>query len=195
MPDRTERRTTFEDLYARNADPWDCETSEYERGKRDRAIAALGNRHFGIGFEVGCSTGFVTERLAPRCGSLTCIDVADNALAIARRRLEPFDNVTLLRAEVPQFWPEPPLDLVVLSEVLYFLSAQEIAAVSQASFASLTRSGYCLLVNWTGPNDLPVGGDRAVAIFENAADWHCDLRETHRNYRIDRYATGPQAEV
>ena len=36
----------FEELYRADQDPWDLATSDYERGKYDLTIAALGERPF-----------------------------------------------------------------------------------------------------------------------------------------------------
>jgi SAM-dependent methyltransferase len=46
------------------------------------------------GFDLGCGTGRWAALAAQRVGSLHCIDPAAKALAVARRRLEDFTNVT-----------------------------------------------------------------------------------------------------
>ena len=51
----------FEALYAADEDPWDFTTSAYERAKYDRTVAALGDRRFARGLEVGCSIGVEAE--------------------------------------------------------------------------------------------------------------------------------------
>ena len=58
-------RDYFETLYAGNEDPWDFATSEYEAEKYARSIAALGPT-YATAFEIGCSIGVFTERLATR---------------------------------------------------------------------------------------------------------------------------------
>lgn len=188
MIDEPGRRETFEALYERHPDPWNFDSSSYERRKREKTIAALEGRHFGKALEIGCSTGVLTQQLAARCDRLCALDVAGNAIAIARERLSARDNVELRHAEVPGDWPQGQFDLIVLSEVLYFLASEEIAAVSRPARQSLSPGGWCLLVNWTGPSDLPVSGAQAVDIFARSANWECDLHHVDERYRIDRFA-------
>lgn len=181
------RRTSFEALFSRDPDPWQFEVSGYERDKRDATIAALGGMRFAAGLEIGCATGVLTERLSARCDALLAIDISDRALGLARERLRAETTISFVRGEVPNDWPDGAFDLIVLSEVLYFLSAAEIAATSQRAMASLKDGGICLLVNWTGDNDLPVGGDEAVRLFAEAAAWQRDLAGRESTYRIDRF--------
>lgn len=183
----SERAATFDKLYAENPDPWAVETSAYERDKRDETMAVLGGRRFGEALEIGCSTGILTERLAPVCDRLVAIDVSAEALRHAARRLEGQPEVTFRHGEVPDEWPQGRFDLIVFSEVLYFLSAEEIARSSELARQALAEDGLCLLVNWTGPNDLPVSGDHAVGLF-SASGWRVAEHRTRPNYRIDLLA-------
>ncbi len=75
----------FDALYAADPDPWQFATSAYEREKYDATLAALPTR-IGSAFEIGCSIGILTRRLAERCNTLLAVDVAKAALAAARRR-------------------------------------------------------------------------------------------------------------
>ena len=183
----SERAVTFDRLYAENPDPWEVETSAYERDKRDETMAVLGGRRFTSGLEIGCSTGILTERLAPICDRLLAIDVSAEALRLAKRRLDAQPHVTFRHGEVPDDWPKGQFDLIVFSEVLYFLSAEEIAHASTLARQTLADDGLCLLVNWTGPNDLPISGERAVELF-GAQAWRVAEHRTRPNYRIDLLA-------
>lgn len=180
------RRASFEALFSRNPDPWQFEASDYERDKRAATVAALGGRRFASGLEIGCATGVLTQQLSAWCDALLALDISDRALDLARERLRAEPTTSFMRGEVPDDWPAGTFDLIVLSELLYFLSPAEIAATSQKAKASLADGGICLLVNWTGDNDLPVGGDDAVRLFAEAAAWQDDLAECHPTYRIDR---------
>jgi predicted TPR repeat methyltransferase len=186
--DRRERRAGFEALYARESDPWDFETSDYESEKREATIAALEGRRFEACFEPGCSTGVLTKALCDRCECLTAMDVAATPLERARRRLVSCTGVTIRRGDMVEDWPRGSFDLIVLSEVLYFLSPEEVAAVARLTHNSLRPGGWCLLVNWTGKNDLPVSGDECVDIFRRAGNWTCGYARQGAQYRIDRFA-------
>ena len=56
------------------------------------------------------------------------IDGAPTAVEIARRRLAGVPGVELLLGTIPAAIPDGPFDLVVASEILYYLTAEELAA-------------------------------------------------------------------
>ncbi len=78
-------------------------------------------------------------------------------------------------------------DLVVVSELLYFLSVADIEDLAGRIVAMLDPGGVVLLANWTGPTDTPCTGDAAVAIFAGAASAHLQPCGASRaaQYRID----------
>ena len=69
------------------------------------------------------------------------------------------------RMDIATAWPDGEFDLIVLSEVLYFLSPAAIALVAERVMASLAPNGAVLLVNWLGLGDDPVSGDDAARMF------------------------------
>ena len=176
---------TFDRLYATNPDPWDFHGSDYERAKYDATLAALPAR-CGDLLEVGCSIGVLTNRLAPRCDQLLALDFAEAALIQARLACAAHPHVRFLQAGVPAGWPDGRFDVILFSEVLYFLSPADIDTVAQRATAALQPGGTILLVNWTGPNDAPCTGDRAAELFisECALDHELVARES--SYRIDK---------
>ena len=132
MPDHSDRAATFDALFTGDPDPWNFETSGYEAAKRRATVACLGDRTFARALEVGCATGALTAELAERCETLIGIDVSQAALDIAKHRLADRPGVNLSRLEVPAAWPEGTFDLIVFSEVLYFLDPVEIDRASRA---------------------------------------------------------------
>jgi cyclopropane fatty-acyl-phospholipid synthase-like methyltransferase len=177
---------TFERLYAADPDPWRFATSPYEREKYAATLASLGDRYFDAAFEVGCSIGVFTRLLAPRCGTLLAVDVAEAALAAARRRCADSSGARIERLRVPDQWPDGKFDLIVLSEVLYFLGSADIARTARRVAAALSPGGLALLVNWTGPTDTPCAGDEAAKLFIAAAPELGSVRRvTGTTHRLD----------
>jgi predicted TPR repeat methyltransferase len=176
----------FEALYAASPDPWNFAGSDYEHAKYRATLAALPQPRFGAAFEVGCSIGVLTARLAPRCDRLLAVDAAEAPLARARAATAGFPHVRIARMCIPDQWPEERFDLIVFSEVLYFLSPTDVARTASATLAALAPDGCVVLVNWTGHSDDPCGGEQAVRIFEATA---CTLRPLTRSrtqhYRLD----------
>ncbi|KQP95376.1 class I SAM-dependent methyltransferase [Methylobacterium sp. Leaf117] len=152
----------FTDLYAANPDPWDFTTSPYEHAKYAATLAALGRPTYAEALEIGCSIGVMTRRLADRCGRLLALDVAESALDTARARCADSPQVDFLRAAVPDEWPPGRFDLVLLSEVLYFFTPEDLSRIAQHLTASLKPGGEVVLVHWLGETDFPLSADAAV---------------------------------
>ncbi len=96
--------------------------------------------------------------------------------------------------QVPRQWPARRFDLIVLSEVLYFLSREDVALVARRTLETLREGGFVLLMNWTGETDTPCTGDEAATLFMNgtAGLLRPILEERHSSYRIDLLANGTQ---
>lgn len=155
----------FELLYAGDPDPWKFATSEYERDKYAATLAALGERRFASGFEVGCSIGVLTRKLAARCDALLSVDVADAALHAAQERCADLSHVRFERMVVPKNWPVGHFDLILFSEVLYYLGLDGINRAAERTLETLDRDGTVLLCNWLGPTDGACPGDEAAERF------------------------------
>lgn len=177
--------TYFDDLYARDADPWRFATSDYERAKYEATIAALPARRFAAGFEVGCSIGVLTRQLADHCDSLLAVDVADRALGKARMRCAECHNVAFGLMNVPADWPDRAFDLILLSEVLYYLSPLDIVRTAARTRASLSPGGVVLLVHYTLATDYPCTGDTAADIFIAASGLTTGRQQREPQYRLD----------
>jgi cyclopropane fatty-acyl-phospholipid synthase-like methyltransferase len=174
----------FEALYAANPDPWQFETSAYEREKYDATLTAL-PPHIGSAFEIGCSIGVLTRGLAERCNTLFAVDVAEAALAAARRRCADQSNVTIARMQIPQEWPAEPFDAILFSEVLYYLCSHDLVHTATQARASITPGGYALLVHYTLPTDYPTSGDAATDRFIAASGFTPILQRRAAQYRLD----------
>jgi len=179
----------FAALYAANPDPWDFAGSAYEHRKYAATMAALAGRRFGRGFEIGCSIGVLTRSLAARCDALLAADIVETALADARIRCADMAHVAFANLGVPQAWPAGAgFDLIVCSEMLYFLTPADIARVARLAADCLSATGVVLLVNYTGQIDEPCSGDQAAEIFIAAG---CGaliptLQQREETFRIDR---------
>lgn len=140
----------FEARYRADPDPWGFATSPYERAKYARTLAALGGRRFGRALELGCANGELTALLAPSCDALVAIDAAPTAVARAAARVAGHPQVQVATALVPEELPDGPWDLVVASEVLYYLGAALLDETVARLVAALRPGGLLLAVHWTG---------------------------------------------
>ena len=180
----------FQRLYDADPDPWRMRSSAYEAGKYRRTIASLGDRRFRSGFEVGCSIGVLTNLLAARCETLLAVDIVEAPLRMARAACTDQPWVCFARMRVPAEWPNRTFDLIVLSEVLYFLSPSDVASVADRVADTLEPDGVALLVNWRGPTGDPCTGDQAAEIFIDRTRQRLSPVTSHceQAYRLDLLA-------
>ncbi|WP_227369382.1 class I SAM-dependent methyltransferase [Halomonas sp. M20] len=141
----------FDTLYAQSPDPWGYEHRWYEARKRALCLAMLTRPYYKRVFEPGCSIGVMSEALLERCDTLLGWDLSAAALETARKRLAQHKHVTLEQHRLPDTWPEGKYDLVVFSELGYFLdrSAMDVA-VTRLS-ALLEDGGEVLACHWRHP--------------------------------------------
>ncbi len=148
MNDLDAGRRDLDRLHEQDDDPWGVDTRWYEERKRALLLAALPRRCFRRGLEVGGSNGALAETLAERCAELVVVESSPHAVRLAGQRLAALDRVTVVHGTVPETWPEGPLDLVVVSEVGYFLSAVGLDGLVERVRASLTEDGVVVLCHW-----------------------------------------------
>ncbi len=159
----------FDRMYAGADDPWELATRWYEQRKYSITMALLPRRRYRHAFEPGCSIGTLTARLAARCDHVTAIDVADLAVRGADARLRDDglrDRVTLARSSLDDVWPQGPFDLLVLSEIAYYLDAAALARVLGRECPRLQAGATVVAAHWRHEvADYPLTGDAAHAII------------------------------
>ena len=162
----------FDTVHARSEDPWQYTTSWYEHRKRALTLAALPGRSYSAGLEIGCSIGTLSVELAERCGSFLAVDASSAALAHAARRLAHLPAAQTRHLTVPQDWPEGAFDLIVVSEVGYYLSPEELAALFERVEAALLPGGTLALCHWRHPIEgWELDGDTVHAAARRQLRW------------------------
>lgn len=159
MSDAPGLRGMFDALYRGSDDPYGTRERWYERRKRAIVLASLPRPRFRHAYEPGCGTGELTAALADRCDVLLASDFSPDALRIARARTASLPHVRLARHRLPHDWPVGErFDLVVLSELAYFLPPHEVQALAARCVGTLDDDGVLVACDW-----LPDFADRASA--------------------------------
>jgi SAM-dependent methyltransferase len=149
-PKAADRLPYFESLYDRDDDPYGLRTRWYEARKRDVLLAALPHRRYARAYEPGCGAGELTVALAARCDDVLASDFSRRAVKTARSRTADLPNVRIASHALPQDWPrsDGPFDLIVVSELAYFLDAPAMCTLAELCAASLTQDGVLVACDW-----------------------------------------------
>ncbi|NDV86711.1 methyltransferase domain-containing protein [Aurantimonas aggregata] len=137
----------FEAKFAADPDPWNYAASPFEVWKRDVLLKACGDRHYGRGLELACANGETTRLLAHHCRRLTAVDASATALEVARRRNAGTARITFRHALLPRDMPRGPFDLIVASEILYYLKPNDLAALLPKLHAALAPGGRIVFLH------------------------------------------------
>jgi SAM-dependent methyltransferase len=179
----------FEAKYKETADPWDFSGSAYESQRYDAIIEAIAGRHYARCFEPGCSIGVLTERLATCCDEVYAIDFSPTASAQARARCAHLPQVEVHCASLPEGTPVKEFDLLVLSEIGYYFTAQDWRGVSGALVNSLRPGATILSAHWLGHSpDHRTSGDEVHEILLAHANLRVEHTERHPRMRLERLA-------
>jgi SAM-dependent methyltransferase len=136
----------FEQKFRANIDPWDYTNSRFEHFKRSVLLGACGHRKHGRVLELGCAIGETTRFLAPLSLRLLALDGSSTAITEARRRVRKA-HVRFLEAKLPGQTPSGPFDLIVVSEIAYYLKASDLAALSKKLAAATAHRGKIVLLH------------------------------------------------
>jgi SAM-dependent methyltransferase len=186
--------SVFDRIYLEQSDPWHYTTSSYEQTKYRITLAALPEAYYEHTLEIGCSIGVMTALLAPRCGALLAVDHSSVALTYAKKRCESFKNVIFTCMSIPHEFPLESFDLVLLSEVGFYWSREDLAFAHTQILRHLHPQGHLLLVHWTIPcKDHPLSADEVHDQFLQTPGeqlehiMHLDSQMDLNSYRLDLF--------
>jgi len=186
-PAGTLSKDYFEQLYSTHSDPWSFETSEYEKNKYAATLAAIPDEQYERALEIGCSIGVLTQMLSTKCKHLISMDISEIALEKARLRMKDRAEIKFLHGGIPMDYPKGSFDLIVMSEVGYYLSKEDLLQTRKLITNSLQPDGILVLVHWTHfVADYPLSGDEVHHCFANAGLLHLKGDRT-ADYRLDVY--------
>jgi SAM-dependent methyltransferase len=116
-------------------------------------LACLPRPRYRHAAEPGCGLGTLTTALAARSDRVTASDPVQAAVDGARDASTDIANVTVVHLALPERETVPDdADLVVLSEVLYYLSPDVVAQVADL----VPACADVVLVHWRGwPAEAP----------------------------------------
>lgn len=141
----------FDELFRASDDPWGFRSRWYEARKRALTLACLPALRYTRAYEPGCANGELSAQLADRCESLLVSDGAPRAVALAQDRLAALTHVQVVQAQLPHEWPPGQFDLIVISELGYFLNPDALDAMAERARKALLPGGTVLSCHWRRP--------------------------------------------
>lgn len=181
----------FDQCY-RHDDPFGYRSLWYERRKRDILLSCLDRPRYAEAWEPGCSNGELTVLLAERCERLLATDVSARAVQIASRRNAANQGVQVRRAEHPGDWPGQRFDLIVFSELGYYLDAATLGQTAQRLAGSLADGGLLLACHWLAPfAEAPTSAHEVHQRLAAALDRPCTLHYTDGDFLLQGWSDAP----
>lgn len=182
----------FERLYAADPDPWKIGRGWYEQRKRAILLSLLPKARYRLALEPGCGNGELTARLRERCDQVVAWDAADAAAAASRARFRDDPAVEIGTGALPGWWPTAAVaDLVVLSEIGYYLDAADLGRVLDNGVASLRPGGTVIAAHWRWPAvDYPLSGDAVHDLLGSRTDLGRLGGYVDADVRVEVYLTG-----
>ncbi len=191
----------FDETYRGSSDPWGYTSSFYETSKFRTTIRALPKVRFKNAFEIGCAIGVLTQELAKKCDKLLSVDYSEVGLEEARKRCRDLPQVRFERMQIPQQFPAEQFDLIVFSEVGYYLTLADLQKTQEKIIDRLLPGGFLLMVHYRFPVDSFILNGNIVHdtfIQESAPflkhlgdprqkSFRLDLARHNKRYRMDLF--------
>ena len=177
----------FDRLYREHEDPWRYLSSPYEARKRALTLAVLPRPRYGTVVEAGASIGVLTRETAARADRVVGLEASSTAVARAAERLADTPHAEVRRAVLPGDWPDDVggADLVIASEIGYFLQPEELDALLDAVDDSLAPGGELLLCHWRHPVEgWPLDGDAVHARVAADPRWRVVTELVEEDFRL-----------
>lgn len=140
-------RSYFEKTFAQGPTRWDYNNA-YEQTKYEQTLSLLPPGRINRALELACAEGHFTVQLARRVNQLIASDFSQIALDRAAERCAGLENVSFIHLDLIEDPIPDRFDLIVCSEVLYFMKQREILeAVGQKFADALEPGGYLLIAH------------------------------------------------
>ena len=191
----------FDETFRQSSDPWRYTSSFYETSKFRTTIRCLPKVQFKNAFEIGCAIGVLSQKLAKKCDRLLSVDHSEVGLEEARKRCAGLPQVRFEQMQIPQQFPTEKFDLILFSEVGYYLTMPDLLTTKQKIIDQLLPGGYLLMVHFRSQvESFILNGDivhdtfiqESAEFLKHLGDprkqkFWIDLRGYHKRYRMDLF--------
>lgn len=181
----------FEHLFD-EGDPFGFDNHPEERLKFQRTLEVSEPNVRGRVLEIGCAVGSFSEHLASHAADLLALDVSRAAVEQTAQRLRDPPNARTAVMSVAEQFPEETFDLVVASDVLYYLSVDDLQRSVRRIEDGLADGGAFVAVHYVPRMGTLLHGDEVHDLLNAQTTLRHVLGErvefgAGRRYRADRY--------
>ena len=127
-------RSTLKTFIARNKTPGTMSTPILREKNTIKTLQAIPEEVETI-WEIGCGEGVFTQLLLEKGKIVRGVDISPSALSRARERLKDFDDrVRLQKLDIVREDIEGTFDLILASEILYYLGGKDVLQPLEEKF-------------------------------------------------------------
>lgn len=163
--------------------------SDYERGRYQALVEAIGDRQYAAAFEPGCANGELTAMLAPLCDAIEAIDCSPAAVDIARGRCRTLPGVEIWPGALPDDLPGRSYDLIVFSEIGYYFDSDDLGRLIRQLWSRLVPGGRLIACHWLGHSeDHRLHGQEVAAIMADTLPVSEDFHARHPGFLLQRWS-------
>jgi len=142
LPEVATKEEYWERVFER-PDPWNY-LSVYEQVKYEQTLSLI-PEGVGRALELACAEGIFTAKLAQKVGFLTATDISRRAIERASERCRDCQNAEFRVLDFVESELPPEQDLIVCSEVLYYMDDERILEQVCRKIAAALKPGGCLV--------------------------------------------------
>jgi LmbE family N-acetylglucosaminyl deacetylase/protein-L-isoaspartate O-methyltransferase len=142
-------KSYFRELFLKDPDPWNFETSSYEKAKYENILKVLPSRKYRNALEIGCANGVFTSLFAPQCEQYLGLELDGKALEKAKERCAELSNCKLLQWDVKNGLPLGKYDIILFCEVGYYFEKKKLQQIFRSIYNALQPEGYLVMTHWT----------------------------------------------
>ena len=137
----------FADKFAQDSDPWSTWTAPDEVLKRQAILHALSCRPVGRVLELGAGNGSNSRAMARRGLRLDATEATAEGTRLVAKAIAACRRAKAFELVAPARTPRPRYDVIVISELLYYLSRKDMAKLARQISQLLERGGVLVLAH------------------------------------------------
>lgn len=143
------RRAEFEHKYETHGDYFHYQGNPYELEKYKRTLDLVlkWRRGSASALEIGCSVGLFTAMIAREFETVTAVDIASEALALAEKQVAGAGRVSYVRSNVEALNLGRQFDVIFCAEVLMYVRERDAQRVCEMLDSHLGLNGIVIEVS------------------------------------------------